>query len=137
LFAWISFRAAFEMHKFEAALPFTAQRPFLSGVSLSLINPLHLPFWLGWTAVLKSKKIFWDSKSTYNIYVIGIGLGTSVAFFTYVILGNILIDFLREKQTILNWIIGVALLVTGLLQFYKSFSKGKINNSLQTEVEYH
>jgi threonine/homoserine/homoserine lactone efflux protein len=58
LFAWISFRAAFEMHKFETALPFTAQRPFLSGVSLSLINPLHLPFWLGWTAVLKSEKYF-------------------------------------------------------------------------------
>jgi threonine/homoserine/homoserine lactone efflux protein len=136
LFAWISFRAAFEMHKFETALPFTSQRPFLSGVFLSLINPLHLPFWLGWTAVLKSKKIFWDSKATYNIYVIGIGLGTSIAFFTYAILGNLLIDFLKEKQTILNWIIGIALLGTGLLQLYRSFIKEKINNS-QAAIEYN
>lgn len=137
LFAWISFRAAFEMHKFETALPFTSQRPFLSGVFLSLINPLHLPFWLGWTGVLKSKKIFWDSKTTYNIYVVGIGLGTSIAFFTYAILGNFLIDFLKEKQTILNWIIGIALLGTGLLQLYKSFIKEKMNNSSQTEMEYN
>jgi threonine/homoserine/homoserine lactone efflux protein len=137
LFAWISFRAAFETHKFETVLPFTSQRPFLSGVFLSLINPLHLPFWLGWTAVLKSKKIFWDSKSTYNIYVIGIGVGTSIAFFTYAILGNFLIDFLKEKQTLLNWIIGIALLVTCLLQFYKSFIKEKINSSAQTEMEYN
>jgi threonine/homoserine/homoserine lactone efflux protein len=127
LFACISFRAAFEMHKFETVLPFTSQQPFLSGVFLSLINPLHLPFWLGWTAILKSKKIFWDSISTYNIYVTGIGIGTFVAFFIYAILGNFLIDFLKEKQTILNWIIGLALLGTGLLQLYRSFIREKTN----------
>src|ERR1700722_5678378 len=92
-FAIIILYAAYEMRKFETALPFITQRPFLSGLFLSIINPLHLPFWIGWTAFLKSKKIFYDSNAYYNIYIVGIGLGTSLAFFVYGILGNITIDF--------------------------------------------
>jgi threonine/homoserine/homoserine lactone efflux protein len=136
LFAWFSFRAAFETHKFETAMPFRSQNPFLLGIFLSLLNPLHLPFWLGWTAVLKSKKIFWDAGSARNIYVTGIGLGTSFAFITYGILGNILIHFLREQQAILNWIIGIALLGTGVLQFHKSFIKGRLPGDRQETAPY-
>jgi threonine/homoserine/homoserine lactone efflux protein len=137
-FALIVLYAAFQMRKFEAALPFTVERPFMSGICLSLLNPLHLPFWMGWTALLKSKKIFRDSNIHYNTYVAGIGLGTALGFLVYGIAGNMAIDFLKEKQVILNWIVGFALLATGLRQCYKTFGPDhkKIANR-NRELEYN
>lgn len=141
LFATIILYAAYAMHKFETPLPFISQRPFISGLFLSIINPLHLPFWIGWTAFLKSKKIFFDSNTHYNIYIVGIGLGTSLAFFVYGILGNIAIEFLKEKQVVLNWIIGFALLATGLMQFYKTFitaeAENKKSENQKKELKYN
>jgi threonine/homoserine/homoserine lactone efflux protein len=122
VFAFLSFRMAFEMQKFQTLLPFATQRPFLSGVFLSSLNPLHLPFWMGWTAVLRSRRIFSDSAKSYNVYILGIGLGTFLAFVSYGLLGNLLVGFLQDKQTALNWVIGVALLGTGVMQCYKTFS---------------
>ncbi|HSZ85453.1 MAG TPA: LysE family transporter [Puia sp.] len=127
-FAIIILHDAYKMRKFETALHFITQQPLLSGLFLSIINPLHLPFWIVWTAFLKSKKIFYDSNAYYNIYIVGIGLGTSLAFFVYGIFGNITIDLLKENQVALNWVIGFALLTTGLMQFHKTFIKEKVNN---------
>jgi len=140
LFACIILNAAFEMRTFEKTLPLATKQPFLSGLLLSVLNPLHLPFWIGWTSILKQKKIFWHSAISGNIYVIGIGLGTAIAFICYGILGNILINFLKEKQIILNWIIGGILLATGLIQFYRIFFRkdpcDKQNSKNKRELQY-
>jgi hypothetical protein len=54
--------------------------PFISGVILSLLNPLHLPFWMGWTAVLRRKGLLNDTRKEYNIYVLAIGMGRASLF---------------------------------------------------------
>src|SRR5579871_2940490 len=100
LFAGMILYAALRMQKLETTLPLTSQHPFLSGLILSVLNPLHLPFWIGWTAILQSKGIFC----------------------------NILIEFLRQKQTMLNWVIGLSLLVTAFVQFYKGFIRQNTND---------
>ena len=115
--AIISLKAASHMQKQTVPIPFTGQQLFLSGVFLSLINPFHLPFWIGWTAVLKSKKILVDA---YYVYVIAIGFGTALAFFTYILAGSFLIRQLGEQQMMLNWVVGIVLLATGLVQLYKT-----------------
>jgi len=127
-FAGMILYAALRMQKLETTLPLTSQHPFLSGLILSVLNPLHLPFWIGWTAILQSKGIFWHSRSSYNIYVFGIGVGTTAAFLIYGTLGNILIEFLRQKQTMLNWVIGLSLLMTAFVQFYKGFIRQNTND---------
>ena len=43
LFACISLEAAFHMRTPEMVFPFTKKDPFLSGLLLSSLNPLHLP----------------------------------------------------------------------------------------------
>ncbi|QNK64769.1 hypothetical protein H7F33_09940 [Pedobacter sp. PAMC26386] len=117
----ISLNAAYNRCKFEAGLPFSNLNPFLSGLLLSVINPLHLPFWMGWTAVLKSKNILDHSLGSYNVYVAGIGIGTSLAFLTYGTIGHLLITNLLNYQILLNWLVGITLLLTALIQFYKTF----------------
>jgi threonine/homoserine/homoserine lactone efflux protein len=91
--AFISLKMAFQMQKFQTLVPFATQRPLLSGILLSSLNPLHLPFWMGWTAVLRSRKIFSHSAGSYHVYMLGIGLGTFLAFVSYGLLGDLLIDF--------------------------------------------
>ena len=114
LFAFISLEAAWYVRKGGVTIPFAGNAPFLSGLILSLLNPLHLPFWLGWTAVLKTKGLLTDLRQEYNVYVLAIGMGTGIAFLVYGLAGHFLILFLRANQNIFNWLTGIALLVTGL-----------------------
>jgi threonine/homoserine/homoserine lactone efflux protein len=125
LVAALSLEAAWHMRKPGVAIPFAGHMPFVSGLLLSLINPLHLPFWMGWTAVLKSRKTLTDSRSDYNLFVIAIGCGTSLAFLTYGIAGTLLIMFLRMNQNLFNWLVGLALLVTGLVQLWQLFVRNR------------
>jgi hypothetical protein len=121
--AFSSLLAAYQMQMFRASLPFSALNPLLSGLLLSLINPLHLPFWMGWTAVLKSKKVLDDRRRSYTTFIAAIGIGTSLAFCIYGTVGRFLIHLLGSRQVLLNWIIGIALLITALAQLYKVFFK--------------
>ena len=49
---------------------------FLLGMFMCAINPVQIPFWFGWSTVLFTKKILEPVKLQYNIYIIGIGIGT-------------------------------------------------------------
>jgi threonine/homoserine/homoserine lactone efflux protein len=119
LLAWVSLEAAFHQQKSGAVFPVATQHPFLTGLFLSLINPLHLPFWMGWTTVLKAKQLLEDSAPAYNVFVTAIGAGTALAFLAYGFAGNFLIVFLKQQQNLLNWAIGIALLIAGFVQWYK------------------
>ncbi|MDO6431140.1 LysE family transporter [Flavitalea sp. BT771] len=120
LVAFISLEAAWHMRKAAMVVPFAGHAPFVSGLVLSLLNPLHLPFWMGWTAVLKAKGLLSDTRGDYNAYVIAIGAGTSFAFMVYGTAGHLLIYSLRANQNIFNWLVGIALLGTGLFQMQKA-----------------
>ncbi|GGB12583.1 LysE family transporter [Puia dinghuensis] len=123
ILAFNSLVAAWQMQTFRAGLPFTLLNPMISGFLLSLTNPLHLPFWLGWTAFLRSKKILTDRSGSYNLYIIAIGAGTSAAFCIYGLAGGYLIQLLGSKQVLLNWIVGIALLITAVGQMRNTFFK--------------
>lgn len=114
--------AAYKMRQFQPTLPFTEMNPVLSGLLLSVINPLHLPFWMGWTAVLKSKKVLDDRPMSYNRFVIAIGSGTALAFALYGFAGGYLIGILGRQQTLLNWIVGLVLLITAIILLHRTFS---------------
>jgi hypothetical protein len=119
LLAFVSLEAAWHMRKAGAAIPFTGHAPFISGLVLSLLNPLHLPFWMGWTAVLRTKGLISDTRNEYNVYVTAIGVGTGMAFLLYGVAGFWLILFLQMNQNLFNWLMGTALLISGLVQLWK------------------
>jgi hypothetical protein len=116
-----SLLAAWQMENFRATVPFSFLNPWLSGFVLSLTNPLHLPFWMGWTAVLRSKKVLGDQRGMHNSFVAAIGLGTAAAFGIYALCGGYLIQLLGSRQVLLNWVVGIALLITASVQVYKTF----------------
>jgi threonine/homoserine/homoserine lactone efflux protein len=111
--------AAFHMMNFQDSLPLLSMKPFYSGLALSLLNPLHLPFWMGWTAVLKSRKVLATDARSYNIYITAIGLGTCISFIIYGFAGNLLMNTLKAEHNVINWILGCTLLLTGCIQTYK------------------
>lgn len=129
IFAFTSLLAAWQMQTFQASLPFSTLDPVLSGILLSLLNPLHLPFWMGWTAILRSKKLLDDQARSYNTFITAIGAGTSLAFCVYGTAGGLLIQFLGSRQVLLNWVVGIALLVTALIQLYKTLYVRAISSS--------
>lgn len=121
LFAFISLNAAIRMQTPDTIFPYTRQHPFIAGLLLSAANPLHLPFWMGWTAVLRQKDLLADTRPAYNIYVAAIGSGTALAFLLYGIAGSLAINILTGQQNKINWAVGLALLGTGLFQGYKTW----------------
>ncbi len=118
-----SFIAAFQMEKLKDVIPFSSHYPFWAGILLSFLNPLHLPFWMGWTAVLRNKNVFVKSRFGYCVYIFSIALGTSTSFALYGFTGNLFIDFFEANQYILNWIVGFTLILTASIQTYKLFKQ--------------
>lgn len=124
-FAAASIVAAVQMKKFGASLRVINSNPFASGLLLSVLNPLHLPFWLSWTAAFKAKGIMHSSAKEHNIYVLAIGLGTGLAFLLYGWIGRLLILLLEDKQFLLNWGVGLTLLGTAIFQMQKLRKKNR------------
>src|SRR5689334_24769469 len=63
--------------------------------SLSILNPLHIPFWLSWTNVLMDRNILIDAKQ-FPAYVSGIGVGSLLGFQVFIAGGK------DRKSTRLN-----------------------------------
>jgi len=114
-----SFVAAYKMTGFATSFPTRAIAPFWLGVSLSATNPLHIPFWLGWSTVLMNKNVLRPYVVEYNCYVSGIGLGTMMGFALFIYGGNFLVGGIQQHQTMLNFIIGIVLAITAAVQIRK------------------
>jgi threonine/homoserine/homoserine lactone efflux protein len=130
LFEWItaililalsvnSLIAAINMQKISSIIPAEATHAFFSGMLLSSLNPLHFIFWFGWSTILIEKNILHTNRHHYNFYTIGIGFGTLAGFAVFIYGGNYIIHQLLFNQTLINWIIGIVLLTTAMVQVYK------------------
>jgi len=92
---------------------------FLLGMFMSAINPVQIPFWFGWSTVLFTKKILQPVKSQYNIYIVGIGLGTLAGNCIFIFGGKWLVQRIANSQQYLNWIIGSVFALTAVIQAIK------------------
>ncbi|MBK6935512.1 MAG: LysE family transporter [Chitinophagaceae bacterium] len=93
------------------------------GFTMSAVNPVQIPFWFGWSTVLFTKKILLPRRDHYNIYIIGIGLGTFIGNLVFIFGGRIIADKIQNNQHILNWIIGGIFALTALIQVWKMIKK--------------
>ena len=89
---------------------------FWLGAGLSAINPLQIPFWFGWSAVLTGKGILVRHRYNYVYYILGIGIGTFIGFTVFIFGGKLLVDRLDAQQNIVQWILGGIFLITGIIQ---------------------
>lgn len=118
-----SFIAAYKMRSFGENI-FTSYHlsPFLLGLLLSSLNPLHIPFWIGWTTVLINKKIITPGRQNYFLYGVGITVGTLAGFALFIYGGNYIIAQAVNSQQLINWVVGTVLFLTALVQLYKIIS---------------
>ncbi|MBI1342617.1 MAG: lysine transporter LysE [Terrimonas sp.] len=123
---------ALAISSFYAALhPSVGQNVILSstlhrfwlGLTMSALNPVQIPFWFGWSTVLFTKNILQPKNSHYNIYIMGIGLGTLLGNSVFIFGGQVIADRLKNNQHILNWVIGGIFSVTALIQLWRIFIK--------------
>jgi threonine/homoserine/homoserine lactone efflux protein len=92
---------------------------FISGFLLMAINPVQIPFWLGWTTILVERKIQVFSPQSQTAYLSGIGLGSLLASATFIAGGQFLFNFLPSKGPQLHFVFGCAFAIMALMQGYK------------------
>jgi threonine/homoserine/homoserine lactone efflux protein len=92
---------------------------FLLGMFMSAINPVQIPFWFGWSTVLFTKKVLEPVKSQYNIYIVGIGLGTLTGNCVFIFGGKWLVQRISNSQQYINWVIGGIFAITAIIQGIK------------------
>ena len=91
----------------------------LLGMFMSALNPVQIPFWFGWSAVLFSKKILHPVRTQYNIYIFGIGLGILLGNMIFVFGGKYLVQRIHNSEAYLNWVIGIFFSISASIQLYK------------------
>lgn len=92
---------------------------FLLGMFMCAINPVQIPFWFGWSTILFTKKILEPKRNHYNIYIIGIGLGTLLGNAVFIFGGNWMVQKIANSQQYLNWVIGGIFTLTAIIQLIK------------------
>ena len=116
-----SFIAAMQPHHAKNVMLNNNVNRYLLGIMLGAISPVQIPFWFGWSTVLFTKKILQPKNSYYNLYIIGIGLGTLFGNCVFIFGGKFIVQKLNANQNLLNWIIGGIFALTALILLIKIF----------------
>ena len=114
-----SFIAAMQPHHAKNVMLDNNVNRFLLGVMLSAISPMQIPFWFGWSTILFTKNILKPQNAYYNLYIVGIGLGTLMGNCVFIFGGKFIVQRLNTNQSLLNWIIGGIFAITALILLIK------------------
>jgi threonine/homoserine/homoserine lactone efflux protein len=114
-----SFIAATQEHHTKNVFLNNNMHRFLLGLSMSAVSPMQIPFWFGWSTVLFTKKVLLPKNSFYNLYIVGIGLGTLMGNCVFIFGGKYIVEKLNDNQNILNWVIGGIFALTAIIQLLK------------------
>ena len=124
LISWSSFENFLATNiQGQATTLFFESHTFISGMVLSLINPLHLPFWMAWIKVLEKKGIVFHRSRYTVLFMFSIGLGTSLAFQIYASLGNYVIPIFKNSERTMYLILACFFMMMGVYQLYKNILK--------------
>jgi len=122
--AFSSFYAALHPSETKNAILSRSTLPkFILGLVMSAVNPVQIPFWFGWSTILFTKKILLPQQDHYNIYIIGIGLGTFAGNCVFIFGGQLIASKISNNQHILNWVIGSIFAITAIVQLWRIFKK--------------
>jgi threonine/homoserine/homoserine lactone efflux protein len=91
----------------------------LTGMLLSAINPLQIPFWFGWSMLLFQRNILQPRRDHFNMYIMGIGLGTFAGNAVFIFGGRLFVKTLAMHPSLVNGVIGAIFIVTASIQLIK------------------
>ncbi|MDQ2719919.1 MAG: LysE family transporter [Bacteroidota bacterium] len=114
-----SFIAASKAHPTQNVILDNNINRFLLGMIMSALTPMHIPFWIGWSTVLFTKKILKANNTNYYIYIAGAAVGTFLANWLYIYSGKYIVETLNTNQSLLNRLLGGVFAITALVLLVK------------------
>ena len=93
---------------------------FWLGTMMSALNPVQIPFWFGWSTALLTKGVLQPKNQHYNLYIVGIGVGTLFGNLVFILGGRFVVEKLNTNQNILNYIIGGVFTITAIILLIKT-----------------
>ncbi|MBX9783063.1 MAG: LysE family transporter [Chitinophagaceae bacterium] len=118
-----SFVAAILPHGEKNVLLSNTMHRGLLGFTMSAVNPVQIPFWFGWSTVLFTKNILKPGFWNYNLYILGIGIGTLLGNCVFIFGGRLIADRLNASSTVMNYIIGSVFFITAVIQIIRIYKK--------------
>jgi len=117
-------------HQQRETAQYLAYSPFISGLTLSALNFVQVPFWLGWNLYFISSKIISTGKSENIAFVSGAAVGTFSGMLVFII-G---LDFAADntgwlKNYLLPYLVPVVFLLLALAQALKFYHKYYANQT--------
>ncbi len=100
--------------------------PLLLGLTLSAVNPLQIPFWIGWNEMLVKRNMLSKTRAIYSLYLAGIGIGTLLVFIIFITAGQLLSSNYQQFARAVSIIMAsLYLLFAGYLiyRFIKNYLK--------------
>ena len=104
---------------------------FFFGMSLSLVNPFQVPFWMFWGTLLKQRNMLDQSTSSILTYTISAGIGAFSLLAGYAILGGESRLWINAHQFEFMVFYGSVFLLLGILQAWRS----AMGNGNRTSVQ--
>jgi threonine/homoserine/homoserine lactone efflux protein len=108
---------------------------YILGLVMSAVNPVQIPFWFGWSTVLFTKKVLLPRNDHYNVYIIGIGVGTLFGNCVFIFGGKLIASRISANQHIMNWIIGGIFALTAIIQLWKILKKKDAQHQIEHPEE--
>ena len=133
--AFFSFYAALNPTVEKNVILSSTLHRYWLGLIMSALNPIQIPFWFGWSTVLFTKKILLPRNDHYNIYIIGIGLGTLIGNMIFIFGGKFIGEKLNNNQHILSAAIGGIFTLTAIIQIWRMSRKKDIVNPIGNPEE--
>ena len=130
-----SFYAAMHPQVSKNVILSSTLNKFLLGAIMCAVNPVQIPFWFGWSTVLFTKKILLPQTRFYNLFIVGIGIGTFLGTLVFIYAGKLVSGAIQNNQSILSWIIGGIFLLTALLHTIKIFRHRSVDHQVDHPEE--
>ncbi len=125
--AFVSLTAAVNDSPHTVVDVISGHSSFVFGFILMIINPVQVPFWLGWTSILLEKKMLQPKWSHYICYTVGASLGSLLASIIFILVGDWVLLFVTQQY--FHYIIAVVFLITALLQLLVIFRSASTRRS--------
>lgn len=91
-------------------------RPLISGLLLSAMNPIQIPFWAGWATTLGLYQTNESTETIYIIFTAGAGMGTYAALMLFAVLGHSLTRWMALHFQLANVLFGLLMLAIAAWQ---------------------
>jgi threonine/homoserine/homoserine lactone efflux protein len=113
------FYMATQVSELDTDKIYIVKNPFATGFLVSITNPIHFPFWIGWSVVLMDKGILKPGFFNSNIYVIGIAAGSILGYIIFIYAGEWLLKNFNANQALILIVFGAILLIALFLHIRK------------------